>query len=59
MVVEHFDKQVTNTKSMIQKKNSALKPENVSRRKNIWIIYDLLSNIPTLAHWSILRPYRV
>ena len=58
-VVYHFDKQVTNTKSTIQKQNSALKPENVSRGRNIWIIYNLLSNIPTLDHWSILRPYRV
>ena len=61
-VVYQFDKQVTKANSIVQWQNSALEPEiicihDVSRGRNIWIIYDLLSKIFIL--WSILRPFRV
>ena len=61
-VVYQFDKQVTDANSIVQWQNSALEPEiicihDVSRGRNIWIIYDLLSKIFIL--WSILRPFRV
>ena len=61
-VVYQFDKQVTKANSIVQWQNSALEPEiicihDVSRGRNIWIIYDLLSKFFIL--WSILRPFRV
>ena len=61
-VVYQCDKQVTKANSIVQWQNSTLEPEiicihDVSRGRNIWIIYDLLSKIFIL--WSILRPFRV
>ena len=61
-VVYQFDKQVTKANSFVQWQNSALEPEiicihDVSRGRNIWIIYDLLNKISIL--WSILRPFRI